>query len=79
MGFCGILINPFDLSKREYRVFAHSADIKGTLAYALLRISGYNPVKHFLFDPFTRSGTIAIEAALFGSGLPANYYRKGLL
>ena len=77
-GFCGIRMNPFDLGKREYRVFGHSSDIKGTLAYLLLRSAGYVPGQSFL-DPFTRSGTIAIEAALFSSGFPVNYYRKEAL
>ena len=74
-GFCGIALNPFDLSKREYRIFSHSSDIKGNLAYSLLRAAGYRHGK-FLFDPFTRAGTIAIEAAIFSSGFPVNYYRK---
>ncbi len=74
-GFCGIAINPFDLSKREYRIFSHSSDIKGNLAYSLLRAAGYGHGK-FLFDPFTRAGTVAIEAAIFSSGFPVNYYRK---
>ncbi len=76
--FCGIAINPFDLSKREYRVFSHSSDIKGSLAYSLLRFAGYEPGT-YLFDPFTRSGTIAIEAALFSSGFPVSHYRKDAL
>ncbi len=76
--FCGIAISPFDLSKREYRIFSHSSDIRGSLAYSLLRFAGYEPGR-YLFDPFTRSGTIAIEAALFSSGFPVNNYRKDAL
>lgn len=76
--FCGIAINPFDLSKREYRVFSHSSDIKGNLAYLLLRSAGYEPEK-FLFDPFARAGTIAVEAATFSSGFPVSYYRRDAL
>ena len=76
--FCGIAINPFDLSKREYRVFSHSSDIKGSLAYSLLRFAGYESGT-YLFDPFTRSGTIAIEAAIFSSGFPVSHYRKDAL
>jgi len=76
--FCGISMGGFDLSKREYRVFGHSSDIKGTLAYLLLRSAGYSPGQS-LFDPFTRSGTLAIEAALFSSGFPVNYYCKDAL
>lgn len=75
----GKSISPFDLGKREYEVFGGADGIGGNLAYLLLRAAGYNPAKHFLFDPFTRSGAIAIEAALFSSGFPVNYYRKDAL
>lgn len=76
--FCGIAISPFDLSKREYRVFSHSSDIRGNLAYLMLRSAGYVHEK-FLFDPFTRAGTIAVEAALFSSGFPVSHYRMDAL
>jgi len=38
--FCG-----FDLSKRDYKVFSSASDIKGTIAYSLLRIVGYKKKK----------------------------------
>ncbi len=68
-----------DLDMREYGIFGNSDDIKGNLAYLMLRAAGYDPARHFLFDPFTRSGAVAIEAALFSSGFPVNYYRKDAL
>lgn len=71
-------INPFDIGKRQYEVFGSSGGVSGNLVYALLRAAGYDG-KQFLFDPFTRSGAIAIEAALFSSGFPVNYYRKDAL
>ncbi len=77
--FSGKSMSPFDLGKREYEVFGGADGMGGNLAYLLLRASGYNPAKHFLFDPFTRSGAIAIEAALFSFGFPVNYYRKDAL
>ncbi len=77
-GFFGVMVDPFDLGKREYRVFSHSSDIRGNLAYSLLRASGYEPGR-YLLDPFTRSGTIAIEAAISSSGFPVNNYRKDVL
>lgn len=73
-----VKISPFDLSSREYNVFGKQGDISGSMAYLLLRASGYNG-RQFLFDPFTRSGAIAIEAAIFSSGFPVNYYRKDAL
>ena len=74
-GFFGIDVAGFDLSKRDYRIFGHSSDLKATVAYALLRMAGFKR-STALLDPFCRSGAIAIEAALFGSGFPVNYYRK---
>ncbi len=67
--FCG-----FDLSKRDYKVFSSASDIKGTIAYSLLRIAGYKKEKKLL-DPFCSSGVIPIEAALYNQGT-VNYYRK---
>jgi len=67
--FCG-----FDLSKRDYKVFSSASDIKGTIAYSLLRIAGYKKEKKLL-DPFCSSGAIPIEAALYNHG-SVNYYRK---
>ncbi|MBU4284438.1 MAG: methyltransferase [Nanoarchaeota archaeon] len=67
--FCG-----FDLSKRDYKVFSSASDIKGTIAYSLLRIAGYKKQKKLL-DPFCGSGVIPIEAALYNNG-SVNYYRK---
>ena len=73
--YFGIDVAGFDLSKRDYRIFGHSSDLKATLAYGLVRLSGYDSEK-VLLDPFSRSGAISIEAALFALGFPVNYYRK---
>jgi len=73
-GYFGVDIAGFDLSKREFRLFGHQSDLKATVAYALVRLSGYKA--GVLLDPFARSGAIAIEAALFASNFPVNYYRK---
>jgi len=67
--FCG-----FDLSKRDYKVFSSASDIKGTIAYSLIRIAGYKKEKK-LIDPFCSSGVIPIEAALYNK-CSVNYYRK---
>ncbi|MBU4492973.1 MAG: methyltransferase, partial [Nanoarchaeota archaeon] len=61
-------------SKRDYKVFSSASDIKGTIAYSLLRIAGYKKQKKLL-DPFCGSGVIPIEAALYNNG-SVNYYRK---
>ncbi len=68
----------FEFARREYGAFGKSTLMAGPLAYLFLRASGYTG-KEFLFDPFTGSGAIAIEAAIFSSGFPLNYYRKDAL
>jgi len=63
-----------DISKREYKVFLHRNDMKGTIAYALVRLSDFK--EGIFLDPFCGSGTVAIEAALFGSNKSVNFYNK---
>lgn len=73
--FFGIDFSGEDLSKRDYRIFQGSDTINATTSYALLRRSGFNK-KESLLDPFCRSGTIVIEAALFSADFPVNYFSK---
>ncbi len=71
----GIDFAGFDLSKRDYKIFTHPSSIKGTIAYALVRLSGWKG-KENLLDTFCGSGTIPIEAALWVSGFPLNFFKK---
>ncbi|MBW2965827.1 methyltransferase domain-containing protein [Candidatus Woesearchaeota archaeon] len=64
-----------DLSKRDYKIFISQMSLKGTIAYALVRIGDYSKEKKVL-DPFCGSGEIIIEAALFGTGFPLNFFNK---
>ncbi|MEE9525288.1 MAG: THUMP domain-containing protein [Candidatus Woesearchaeota archaeon] len=64
-----------EISKRDYKIRLCRDDLKGTIAYALVRLSGYSSEKSFL-NLNSKTGTIAIEAALFGSGKSVNYYDK---
>jgi 23S rRNA G2445 N2-methylase RlmL len=64
-----------DISKRDYKIFTTRDDLKGTIAYALVRLSGYSSDEIFL-NKNAKSGTIAIEAALFGSGKSVHYFNK---
>ncbi len=73
--FFGIDFAGFDLSKRDYRIFGHSTDLKSTVAALLVKLSGYERKKSLL-DPFSRSGSIAIEAAFCGSRSSPNFYKK---
>ncbi len=73
--YLGIDFSGFDMSKRDYKIFAPAFTIKGTIAYTLVRLSGYKKGKVFV-DPFCGSATIPIEAAFFASCFPVNFYRK---
>jgi 23S rRNA (guanine2445-N2)-methyltransferase / 23S rRNA (guanine2069-N7)-methyltransferase len=53
------------LHKRGYRTLAAEAQIRETLAAALVQLSFWRPERPFV-DPFCGTGTIAIEAALIG-------------
>jgi 23S rRNA G2445 N2-methylase RlmL len=55
------------LHKRPYRVCEHDAPVRGTLAYAMLRIAEWTPAKS-LVDPMAGSATIPTEAALAATG-----------
>ncbi len=79
--YVGIQLTKESLHKRGYRVFAHSAALKPSLAYAMLRIVDLKK-KDTLLDPMCGGGTIAIEAAIainprkiFASDKNANYVK----
>ena len=65
----------FDLSKRDYKVFPHRLDIKGNLAYSFLLFSEYSS-NTIMLNPFCKSATIAIEAALASSNISPNFFKK---
>ena len=73
--YVGIDFAGFDLSKRSYNLFTHPAAIKGTIGYYLIRLSNYNK-NETLLDPFSGSGTMPIEAALFASNFSINFFNK---
>ncbi len=73
--YIGIDFAGFDLSKRSYKIFQHPADIKGTIAYSLIRIAGYSK-NEALLDIFSGSGTIPIEAALFSSNFTVRHFDR---
>lgn len=64
-----------DLSKRQHRVFNHASDVKGSIAFSFLLFSEYTSGE-ILVDPFALSGVIPIEAAIYSSGFPINFYSK---
>ncbi|MBS3096145.1 hypothetical protein J4480_01780, partial [Candidatus Woesearchaeota archaeon] len=64
-----------ELNKRGYKIFLHPGSLRGTIAYALIRESGFEK-KDVMLDPFSRDGVIAIEAAFYAAGFACNYYKK---
>ncbi|MBI5398472.1 hypothetical protein HZB03_03335 [Candidatus Woesearchaeota archaeon] len=73
--FLGIDLAGFDLSKRNYKMFLHTDSIKATVAYALVRLSGFSQTKKIL-DPRTKSGSVPIEAMLCALGRSPHQYEK---
>lgn len=74
----GIDYAGLDLSKRDYKIFTSRHDIKGTLAYATLKLAGMTKGSKVL-DPICATGTIAIEAAHYLLGRSVNFFRKNKL
>lgn len=64
-----------DLSKREYRIYSHPKNIKATIAYAMVRWSGYKKGEK-LIDPFCLSGGIPIETSLYLNNFSHNFFDK---
>ena len=73
--YFGVDFAGFELNKRPYKIFLHPNSLRGTIAYALIRESGFDK-NDTMLDPFSRDGVIVIEAALHASNFPLNYYKK---
>lgn len=63
------------LHDRGYRVKSVPAPIKETMAAAMVSLSFFKPGR-FMMDPFTGSGTIAIEAAMMARNQAPGLSRK---
>jgi tRNA (guanine6-N2)-methyltransferase len=61
-GYVGIQLTKDSMYKRFKKVFHHTAAIKSTLAYGMIRLANIKDRESFL-DPMCGSGTIALEAA----------------
>lgn len=73
--YLGIDFAGFELNKRDYKIFLHPNSLRGTIAYALVRESGFGK-NEIMLDPFSRDGVVAVEAAFYASDFPCNYYKK---
>lgn len=73
--YFGVDFAGFELNKRDYKIFLHPNSLRGTIAYSLVRESGFGK-KDVMLDPFSRDGVIAIEAAFYAGNFPPAYYKK---
>lgn len=73
--YLGIDICGFDLSKRDYKIINNPYSIKGNLAFAMVKLSGFKPGETLL-DTFIRAGEIVIEAASYSSATSIHNFRK---
>ncbi len=63
------------LHKRGYRKLVWVAPLKETLASGIIELSGYTGDRAVI-DPFTGSGTFAIECCMRSLKIPAGYFRN---
>jgi len=77
-GYLGIDFAGFELAKRQYKIFNHPESLKGVTGYNIVKESGFTKDK-VLIDPFMGSGVIVIEAALYATNFPVQYYNKDKL
>ncbi|MGV8086298.1 MAG: hypothetical protein ACP5N1_01580 [Candidatus Woesearchaeota archaeon] len=64
-----------DISKRDYKIFNNAVSLKGPTAFGLLMLADYKPDDVYL-NPCCYSGTIEIEAALYGTKTSHRLYNK---
>ncbi len=63
------------LHKRGYRKLVPVAPLKETLASGIIELSGYDG-ERAVIDPFTGSGTFAIECCMRALHIPSGYFRE---
>lgn len=73
--FIGIDFAGIDLSKRDYKIFTNPSSLKGTVCFSLLKFAEYNP-KESVVDVMSGDGTMMIEAGLYASKFPVNFFQK---
>lgn len=73
--YLGIDLIGFDAGKRDYKLFMPSFSLRGTIAYSLVRLSGFKD-GDVLLNPLCGDGVIGIEAARYAAMFPTNFFRK---
>lgn len=63
------------LHKRNYRIATGPAPINEIVAAGLIQLAEWDRKTNF-YDPMCGSGTLLIEAAMYASNIPAQYYRR---
>ncbi len=71
----GIDFAGFDLSKREYKIYAQTHMLNAAFAYCAVRYTGYTG-KQALVDPLCGVGLLPLEAALFATHMSPRFYQK---
>lgn len=71
----GIDLIGFDLAKRPYKLFSASNSINGICAATLVKLM-HTKKQDTILDPFSGSGTIPIEAALYANETSSFYYEE---
>jgi putative N6-adenine-specific DNA methylase len=75
--FCllGVDLAGFDLSKREYKIYAQTHMLNAAFAYCAVRYAGYSG-KEALVDPLSGVGLLPLEAALFAAHVSPRFHQK---
>lgn len=71
----GIDFSGFDLTKREYKIYAQSNILNAAFAYCAVRYAGYTG-KEKLVDPVCGVGLIPVEAALYETHISVRMHQK---
>lgn len=83
--YFGLDMSSRDLFKRTYKLFSNPQSLRGTISYAMMRLSGLDKWEkkgkgeRIFLDAFCRDGTTPIEAALFLSGFSVNFFDRDSL
>jgi putative N6-adenine-specific DNA methylase len=76
--YLGIDYSHENLAKREYKIFLNPTAIRATVGAALVRVAGFNE-KKTLLDPFSGTGTVAIEAGFMMAQQSPMFFKKEYL
>ena len=74
----GIDLVGYKLSKRDYRIKIISSSINACVAFSLIKFANWKE-KESLLDPFTKTGEICIEAAMFALNVSPQKHLKDKL